>query len=170
MIDTGSSQLSVPPPVFDKLVEKWKEDVPNIKCKKTHTFCHVEETCESVVKKIKPIGFQLSDYVFELNAEEYLFKARKNTCFFVIHKTELGPGAESNIYLVGDLFLRHFYSVYDFERDEVSLGVNTHSLDKVHMYSPGQRPDSLDKLQVDAEDFAHIDSLESYASQLSDDP
>ena len=112
----------------------------------------------------------MSDYVFELNAEEYLFKARKNTCFFVIHKTELGSGPESNIYLIGDLFLRHFYSVYDFERDEVSLGVNSHSLDKVHMYSPGQRPESIDKLQVESDDFAHIDSLESYASQLSDDP
>lgn len=88
------------------------------------------------MKKVKPVGFQLSDYVFELNAEEYLFKARKNTCFFVIHKTDL-PGDQGNIYLMGDLFLRHFYSVYDFDRDEVSLGVNSHSLDKAHMYSPG---------------------------------
>ena len=30
IVDTGSSQLSVPPPVFDKLVEKWKEDIPNL--------------------------------------------------------------------------------------------------------------------------------------------
>lgn len=81
----------------------------------------------------------MSDYVFELNPEEYLFKARKNTCFFVIHKTGT-EGSDSNMYMLGDLFLQHFYSVYDFDKDEVSLGINSHSKDKVHMYEPGERP------------------------------
>ena len=31
------------------------------------------------------------------------------------------------MYMIGDLFLKHFYSVYDMDRDEVSLGVNVHS-------------------------------------------
>ena len=77
----------------------------------------------------------MSDYIFELNPEEYLFKARKNTCFFVIHKTE-----DDNLYMMGALFLRHFYSVYDFENDEVSLGINSHSKGRVHMYSPTDVP------------------------------
>ena len=138
IIDTGSSELSVPPSVFKQLAEQWKEAVPNLVCKDSKNFCHVQESCESVVQKLKPVGFVLSDYVFELNAEEYLFKARKNTCFFVIHKTDLG--ANSNLFMIGDLFLQHFYSVYDFDKDEVSFGVNTHSKDKVHMYTPGKRP------------------------------
>lgn len=66
----------------------------------------------------------MSDYVFEMTPDEYLLVARKNTCFFVIHKTELGPGDKSNLYMMGDLFLKNFYSVYDMDRDEVSLGVN----------------------------------------------
>ena len=81
--------------------------------------------------------------MFELNPEEYLFKARKNTCFFVIHKTGNTPGPDTNMYMIGDLFLQHFYSVYDFDRDEISLGVNSHSNGKVHMYPPGNRPESF---------------------------
>ena len=108
---------------------------------------------------MKNVGFQLSDYVFELNAEEYLFKARANTCFFVIHKSDL-PGDEADMYFIGALFLRHFYSVYDLDRDEVSLGVNTHSHDKVRMYAPGDRPTT--KAPSLAE--IHIDSMENYAS------
>ena len=44
----------------------------------------------------------------------------------------------ANIYLIGDLFLKHFYSVYDFDKDEVSLGINTHSKDKAQMFSPAE--------------------------------
>jgi hypothetical protein len=41
---------------------------------------------------------------------------------------------------VGDVFLRHFYSVYDFDRNQVGLGVNIHSEGKVSIYKPGERP------------------------------
>ena len=131
IIDTGSSELTVPLPVFQQLASKWKKDLPNLVCREKDTFCHVKESCESVVQKVKPIGFQFSDYIFEISAEEYLFKARKNVCFFVIHKTDLGAKDSGNMYLVGGLFLQHFYSVYDFDKDEISLGINKHSEGKV---------------------------------------
>jgi hypothetical protein len=44
------------------------------------------------------------------------------------------------MYLIGGLFLKHFYSVYDFDSDTLSLGVNTHSEGKVSMYKPGDAP------------------------------
>jgi hypothetical protein len=78
----------------------------------------------------------MSDYMFELSAEEYLFIARKNTCFFMIHKTDLSANLDQ-YYMIGGLFLKHFYTVYDFDKDEVSLGINTHSKGKVQMYPPG---------------------------------
>jgi hypothetical protein len=61
----------------------------------------------------------------------------------VIHKCRL-PGKNKDLFLIGDAFLRHFYSVYDFDKDQVSLGVNIHSKGKVSMYKPGQRPKELD--------------------------
>jgi saccharopepsin len=79
----------------------------------------------------------MSDYVFELTPEQYLYKSDGNKCFFVIHKCKL-PGKNANLYLIGDAFLKHFYSVYDFDKDSVSLGINIHSKDKVKMYKPNQ--------------------------------
>lgn len=152
--------------MFDLLAAQWRQDIPNLECASNHTFCHVHETCESVVKKVKPVAFQLSDYMFEITPEEYLFKARKSTCFFVIHKSE-GKGENANMYLMGITFLRHFYSVYDFDNEEISLGVNTHSLGRVHMYAPGDHPRDEGNSLVQGEKDRHIDSLEDYANFLS---
>jgi hypothetical protein len=49
------------------------------------------------------------------------------------------------LFLIGDAFLKHFYSVYDFDRDTLSLGINKHSEGKVSMYKPGDRPENLVK-------------------------
>ncbi len=81
----------------------------------------------------------MSDYVFEINPEQYLYKSSHKKCYFVIHKCRL-PGKNKNLFLIGDAFLKHFYSVYDFDRDTVALGVNAHSEGKVSMYKPGSRP------------------------------
>ena len=78
----------------------------------------------------------MSDYIFEINPEQYLYKSDDEKCFFVIHKCRL-PGKNKDLFLIGDAFLRHFYSVYDFDNDTVSLGINKHSEGKVNMYKPG---------------------------------
>jgi len=67
-----------------------------------------------------------------------LYKSSHKKCYFVIHKCRL-PGKNKNLFLIGDAFLKHFYSVYDFDKDTVSLGVNMHSKDKVSMYKPGTK-------------------------------
>lgn len=103
----------------------------------------MKESCEDIAPKVKPVGFQMSDYVFEINPEQYLYKSSHKKCYFVIHKCRL-PGKNKNLFLIGDAFLKHFYSVYDFDRDTVSLGVNMHSKDKVTMYKPGGQPDKKD--------------------------
>jgi hypothetical protein len=139
IIDTGSSQLSIPPDVFDKIQAEWSRALPNLDCTSDKTFCHIAEGCDSVATKIKPVGFQMSDYVFEINPAQYLYKANENKCYFVIHKCRL-PGKNKDLFLIGDAFLRHFYSVYDFDQDQISLGINVHSLGQVTMYKPGERP------------------------------
>ena len=92
----------------------------------------------------------MSDYVFEINPEQYLYKSDEGNCYFVIHKCRL-PGKNKNLFLIGDAFLRHFYSVYDFDKDQVSLGVNLHSKGKVSMYKPGERPTDAVKVETASE-------------------
>jgi hypothetical protein len=147
IIDTGSSQLSIPPDVFEKIRGEWNKALPNLDCTSDATFCHVPESCDAVAPKIKPVGFQMSDYVFEINPDQYLYRANENKCFFVIHKCRL-PGKNKDLFLVGDAFLRHFYSVYDFDQDQISLGINTHSQGKVSMYKPGERPADAAKTET----------------------
>jgi len=142
IIDTGSSQLSIPPDVFEKIRTEWNKALPELDCTTDKTFCHVAQSCDAVSKKVKPVGFQMSDYVFEINPDQYLYKANDEKCYFVIHKCRL-PGKNKNLFLIGDAFLRHFYSVYDFDMDQISLGVNSHSKGQVQMYKPGERPADL---------------------------
>jgi hypothetical protein len=42
IIDTGSSQLSIPPDVFDKIQAEWTAALPDIDCKSDKTFCHIK--------------------------------------------------------------------------------------------------------------------------------
>jgi hypothetical protein len=39
--------------------------------------------------------------------------------------------------------LKHFYSIFDFEQELISLGVNTHSKDLVKMYPVGDKPQTV---------------------------
>ena len=34
---------------------------------------------------------------------------------------------------MGDAFLKHYYSAFDFDKNEILLGINTHSKDQVKM-------------------------------------
>lgn len=77
--------------------------------------------------------------MFELNPEQYLYTGSQTICFFVVHKCKL-PGDNANLFLVGDVFLRHFYSVYDFDKNQLSLGINMHSKGRVSLHKPGERP------------------------------
>lgn len=53
-------------------------------------------------------------------------------CQFAIAQNPLDRHNNGN-FLFGGLFLKHFYSVYDYDRELISLGVNRHSKDVVSM-------------------------------------
>ena len=101
----------------------------------------------------------MSDYVFEINPEQYLYKSSHKKCYFVVHKCRL-PGKNKNLFLIGDAFLKHFYSVYDFDRDTLSLGINMHSKGKVSMYKPGDRPGNLVNAQSSVEGDTSVETTE----------
>lgn len=76
IIDTGSTRLSIPPDQFAKVRDHWKKAVPEMKCTDGGVYCHVNNKCDSFKHKLKPLGFQMSDYVFELNPEQYLLDSK----------------------------------------------------------------------------------------------
>ena len=62
----------------------------------------------------------------------------EGVCQFAIARNPLDKFNSGN-YIFGDLFLKHFYSIYDYDQEMISLGVNTHSADQVSMYPAGQK-------------------------------
>jgi len=49
IIDTGTSQMSIPPRVFSKLQDTWQENVPGgIDCTHDETFCTSDKSCTEI--------------------------------------------------------------------------------------------------------------------------
>ena len=42
--------------------------------------------------------------------------------------------------IIGEPLLKNLYTVYDYEKDEIKLGVNVDAAAPVLIYAPGNRP------------------------------
>ena len=80
---------------------------------------------------MKPVAFKIEDTLFEMKPLGYLHQG-EGICQFAIAQNPLDRHNNGN-FLFGGLFLKHFYSVYDFDKELISLGVNRHSKDLVEM-------------------------------------
>ena len=84
-----------------------------------------KESCDSLAPKLQPLGFVLNDKVFEVPPKNYLFQA-DGKCQFGVYRNDLG-GESVNLMIIGEPLLKHLYMVYDYENDEIKLGVNIQS-------------------------------------------
>ena len=81
VIDTGSTLIAVPSPLFTSLSQKWKETVKDLDCTTDANFCETKQPCTDLEHTLSPVGFEIgdadqggSDLVFEMNPSEYLFQ------------------------------------------------------------------------------------------------
>jgi len=91
IIDTGSSQIAIPPPVFELLKAEWLKAEPRLNCEGHDVFCYVDTSCGDLNSKLKPVAFQLENVVIEIPPEEYLFVSSPDKCFIKLHKCNLPP-------------------------------------------------------------------------------
>ena len=81
--------------------------------------------------------------MLEMKPKSYLLDAADlderyaGSCIFGVIQTPDVVG-DTQLFILGDVFLRHFYSVYDYENAQVRLAVNSHSVGKVDIYSHDQ--------------------------------
>ena len=132
VIDTGTSLFALPANLFDKLVAVWREELGKQKlmCEENKAQCYVVNQCSNL--KLSPVSLMFSNYLFEIKSEQYLQQSGPLKCSLGFIKNTL-PVNGGSMFLVGDLFLRHYYSVFDVANNQIQLAVNTHSKNDVKM-------------------------------------
>lgn len=83
--------------------------------------------CESV-PNLPPITFAFGDHEFELESSDYILQQQGN-CISVFMGLDI-PAPAGPIWVVGDAFLRKWYTVYDLGNDQVGFALAKHSTAK----------------------------------------
>lgn len=142
VIDTGSTIIAVPSSLFASLESKWKETIKDLDCTTDPNFCVSLQQCEEIQNSLRPVGFLIAggnqvggETIFEINPSQYLFQA-PDKCQFAITENKLDQFNNKN-FIFGQAFLKHFYTVFNYENEQLSLGINVDSKGLVRMYNPG---------------------------------
>ena len=81
-------------------------------------------SCPTVEPHLKSIIFQIGSTMFEMKPAAYLLDAWDidpkfaGYCIFGVIQTPDVVG-DTQLFILGDVFLRHFYSVYDYRQAQV---------------------------------------------------
>ena len=98
--------------------------------------CYFNDTmCSAIYPKLEPIKFVFDQSVFALSSQAYLKddinrledKTDINACVIDIRPGKDKDHPEERRFLMGNTFLKNFYSVYDYDWEQIKLGVNIHS-------------------------------------------
>ena len=135
LFDTGAAFIHIPKYMHEILVNFWKHDLNLQEDKffigKSGLWEIQVDTCTSIYDKLGNFTIILSDQTFELTPKAYLLEctdipqnsycSRPTNCLvgiddFSAADTEYRSFNE-NVFLLGDLFLKNFYTVYVAEAE-----------------------------------------------------
>ena len=122
VIDTGTSIMGVPEKYHSMLCRRWTKQVNSVydgavACQ--GGLCISMKSCATIMPLLSNLTLRMGGKLFDLMPEAYTFNGAdltpeyKDTCIFGLMPL---PGMVGGIdmFLLGDVFLRNFYSVYDF--------------------------------------------------------
>jgi len=109
-IDTGTSLIALPSDIAELLNKE-------IGAKKSWNGAYTVD-CEKVAS-LPDITFTFSGYNFSLPATDYIMNAQ-GTCISSFQGLDIPPPL-GPIWIIGDTFLRKYYSIYDLGKDRVGL-------------------------------------------------
>ncbi|XP_070151124.1 lysosomal aspartic protease-like [Polyergus mexicanus] len=116
--DTGTS-LIVGPSEYIDLIYQYigADDNGNVNC--------------STIDQLPTIGFVLSGKTFNLTPNDYIIQDEENGVAICMSGFQKLPGFE--LWILGDVFLGHYYSVYDLGRNQVGFApsIPLHKTDSV---------------------------------------
>lgn len=158
VIDSGTTLVLLPEIIFVNFITQLAETVKDdpeidLVCNRKNDssgvlkridHCYFNNTdCSSLIddhgSKLGSLKFHMGDYIFEQSFATALrdgnntvgsTKKKVPCCSLGIRGREtdyINPKRQE--YLIGNVFLKNFYSVYDYDRMEVQLGLSVHSKD-----------------------------------------
>merc|ERR1711939_491398 len=110
-IDTGTSLIALPTDVSEMINKQ-------IGAKKGYTGQYTVEC--STIKSLPDLTFYFGGKPYTLTAEDYILQVQ-NQCLSAFTGIDI-PGTP--LWIIGDVFLRKFYTVYDKGRDAVGFAVS----------------------------------------------
>jgi len=122
VVDTGTSMMAVPSEEFNDLTNKWEREIANSEdfiCQMD--LCIGGQRCDYFESILGNISIVIENQIFDIMPKGYLLNGEdldqdfKDTCIFGIMRLPSQVG-QMKMYLLGDVFLRNFYSVYDFDK------------------------------------------------------
>jgi len=106
-VDTGTSLMAGPTDIVNALVDR----------------LHVATDCSNF-DTLPVLGFQLSNHILNLRAEEYVDRG-EDGCSLALMTLDIPP-PKGPLFIFGDPFLRKYYTVYDRENLKVGFALAKH--------------------------------------------
>ena len=78
--------------------------------------------CKDILHKLKPIYFKLESTEIKIYPKGYTYQIDPNQGYCQVGLQGI-PG-ESNEYRLGTIFLRNFYTSFDYDKDQIAIGIN----------------------------------------------
>lgn len=113
-IDTGTSLIALPTDISDIINRE-------LGAEKSWNGQHTVK-CESI-PDLPDIAFTFSGKTYTLSASEYILQVQ-GTCISSFTGLDIPP-PKGPIWIIGDTFLRKFYTIYDLEKNAVGFAKST---------------------------------------------
>ena len=149
IIDSGTTLIMLPQTYYELAMNTLSTQLKNdtsvdMLCKRIKTtnqldMCYFNNTdCKTISPKLKSWKWYFGKFVFELESKAILKDGSDKehnckVCTIHMRGDKRDPKDEQR-FLMGNVFLKNFYSVYDYDSQSVRLGVNIHSKDFAKIY------------------------------------
>ncbi|NP_001166470.1 gastricsin preproprotein [Cavia porcellus] len=111
IVDTGTSLLTVPSDYLSTLVQAIGAE--------ENEYGEYFVSCSSI-QDLPTLTFVISGVEFPLSPSAYILSG-ENYCMVGLESTYVSPGGGEPVWILGDVFLRSYYSVYDLANNRVGF-------------------------------------------------